>query len=209
MTTVGEIIKKRRLEKGFTLLDVEKRIRIREKYLRAIEDNNWNFFSSKIYIIGILKNYSKLLAIDENKILAFFRRDYERKEDIRFKEKVSRKYLAPETKQVLRGGLVIIVLFFFFYFCYQLFLFLTPPKLTILSPKDRVFNREDKVEIVGKTDKEASIVIIGQRVYQDNNGIFKYEFPIKEGNNVLKIELTGANGKKSVYKENFVKKESR
>ncbi|MFN3299274.1 MAG: alpha-ketoglutarate-dependent dioxygenase AlkB family protein, partial [Sediminibacterium sp.] len=41
----------------------------------------------------------------------------------------------------------------------------------------------------------------GQRVYQDESGIFEYDFPLKEGKNLLKIELIGANGKKAVVEK--------
>lgn len=108
MTTVGEILQKERIDKGIALLDIEKQIKVREKYLRAIEENNWDFFSSKIYITGILKNYSRLLGLDEKKVLAFFRRDYEKKDEVKFKRKVSQQYLTPETRQVLKRGFIIL-----------------------------------------------------------------------------------------------------
>jgi len=209
MLSVGEILKKERLNQGLTYPDIEKKIKVREKYLRALEKNDWDFFSSKIYITGILKNYSRLLNLDEKKILAFFRRDYEKKDDVKFKQKISQKYLTPETRQVLRNGLVGLVIFFFVYFGYQLMLYLSPPKLTIISPKVSVFSIEDKIKIIGKTEKEASIIITGQRIYQDKDGVFQYDLPLKEGDNFLKIEITGANGKKTVFTKNFIKKSPR
>lgn len=206
MITVGEILQKQRIKKGLTLLDIEKKIKIREKYLKAIEKNNWDFFSSKVYIIGIIRNYSKTLNIDEKKILAFFRRDYEKKDDIKFKEKVSQKYLTPETKHILRNGFISLIIFFTIYFSYQLMLYFFPPKLTIISPKTDTFIREDKIKIIGKTYKETSIIIAGQRVYQDKEGIFQYDLPIKNGKNIIRIELTGANGKKAVFEKTYIKK---
>lgn len=205
MTTVGEILQKQRLNKGLTLLDIEKKIKIRSKYLNAIEKNNWDFFSSKIYIVGILKNYSRQLGLDDKKVLAFFRRDYEKKDDLRFKKKVSQKYLTPETKQILRSGFIILILFFLIYFGYQLFLYFSPPKLILISPKTYNFSREDKIKIIGKTDKEASIMIAGQRIYQNEEGVFEYDFPLKFSKNILKIDLVGANGRKATIEKVFLK----
>ena len=88
MLSVGSILKNEREKKGLLLSDIEKKIKIREKYLKAIEDENWNYFSSKIYITGILKNYSRVLNLDHKKVLAFFRRDYEKKEEVKFKKKL-------------------------------------------------------------------------------------------------------------------------
>ncbi|MCL4364440.1 helix-turn-helix domain-containing protein [Patescibacteria group bacterium] len=208
MLTVGEILQKQRLNKGLTLQDIEKKIKVREKYLHAVEENNWEFFSSKIYITGIIKNYSRLVGLDEKKILAFFRRDYEKKEEVRFKKKVSENYLAPETKKILRLGFVILILFFLSYFGYQLLLYFSPPNLTIISPKTTSFVHEDRITVIGQTDKDATVMISGQRIYQNKDGVFSYDFPLHDGSNTLSIELTGANGKKSVIKKVFTNKAS-
>jgi len=205
MLTAGEILQKQRLKKGLTLLDIEKKIKIRQKFLQAIEENNWNIFSSKIYIIGILKNYSRILGLDEKKILAVFRRDYERKEEVKFKERVAQKYLNPETKEFLKKGMILLFVFFFAYFGYQLYLYFSPPKIKILSPKTTVFKRENRVTVVGQVDKETMVVIANQRVYQNEKGIFEYDLPLKDGENKLIIELTGANGKKAKIEKIFIK----
>lgn len=203
MLSVGKILQKQRLKKNLTLKDIEKKLKVREKYLKALEEENWNFFSSKVYIIGLIKNYSKLLDLEEQKMLAFFRRDYEKKEEIKFKEKISSKYLNPESQQFIKNILILISLFFLLYFGYQFYLYLSPPKMTLLSPKTNQFVRQKKITIIGKTDKETIINIAGQRIYQDKDGIFKYEFPLNNKVNTLKIELIGANGKKAIYEKTF------
>ena len=59
MLSVGTIFSRERQRRGFSLKQVEKQTRIREKFLEAIEKNDWSLFSSKIYITGLIKNYSK------------------------------------------------------------------------------------------------------------------------------------------------------
>lgn len=205
MLSVGATLKNTREEKGLSLIDIEKDLRIREKYLKAIEADNWNFFTSKIYIEGLIKNYSRLLGLDQKKMLAFFRREYEIKEEIKFKRKVTSHYLTPETKKMATTGLVLIIVFFICYFSYQLLIFLSPPKISIISPKKEVFKREEKIEILGQTEKEASITIFGDRIYQNKDGVFKYSFPLKKGKNELTIEVVGANGKKTTLKKRYVR----
>lgn len=205
MITVGEILRNAREKQNISLTEIEKSIRVRAKFLEAIENNNWSLFSSKIYITGIIKNYSQYLKLDPKKILAFFRRDYEKKEDIRFKTRVASKYLTPETKKFAIIGVIILFLLFFSYFGYQIKQFLSPPTLIEISPKISVFKIEDKVRFVGKTEKDAMVIIFNERVYQDKNGIFEYDVPLKNGKNNLVIEITGANGKKIVIRKVFVK----
>ncbi len=206
MLSVGSILKNEREKKGLLLSDVEKQIKVREKYLKAIEDENWNYFSSKIYITGILKNYSRVLNLDHKKVLAFFRRDYEKKEEVKFKRKVENSYLTSETKKFLRIGLVIVTLFFVGYFVLQLKTYFSPPTFTLLSPTANNFTIEKKVNIVGKVEKDTSITISGERIYQNKEGIFNYELSLNEGANKVIIILEGANGKKTTFERNFYKK---
>ncbi len=206
MLSVGTIFKKEREKKGLLLIDIEKQIKVREKYLKAIEDENWNYFSSKIYITGILKNYSRVLNLDHKKVLAFFRRDYERKEEVKFKRKVSSGYFTSETKIFFKFGLIIFALFFVIYFIFQLKTYFSPPGVVILSPTKTNFSVEKNVRITGKTEKDTSVTISGERIYQNKKGVFTYEYSLNEGENKLIINLVGANGKKAVVEKTFIKK---
>lgn len=205
MLTVGEILKKYREEKQISLHDIEKQIKIRAKFLQAVESNDWNFFSSKIYIIGIIKNYSRFLGLDSRKMLAFFRRDYERKEEVKFKTRISSGRLTPETRKVFGMIIAVIFILFFGYFGLQLKAYLSPPGLTIISPQKSVFSIEDRVRFVAKTDKDAAVTISGERVYQDKYGVFEYDLPLKNGKNILTVEIIGANGKKTIITKTFIK----
>jgi len=206
MITVGTILKRERERKGLLLSDIEKQIKVREKYLKAIEDENWNFFSSKIYITGILSNYSKVLNLDQKKVLAFFRRDYEKKEEVKFKRKVQSGYLNSETKIFFKIGLIILSLFFISYFIFQLKIYFSPPSFTLITPTVNNFTIEKNIKITGKTDKDTSVTIAGERIYQNKEGIFMYEYSINEGENKLIIDLVGANGKKTTIEKTFYKK---
>lgn len=204
MLSVGEMLSKERINKGLTLKQVEKETRIREVQLIAIEKNNWNGFSSKIYITGVIKNYARYLGLDAHKMIVFFRRDYEKKEEVKFKKRVSSQYFHPQTKRLAIAAVVIIAVFFICYFGYQIMLFLAPPKVTILSPKESSFKKVDHVKIEGVTEKDASVSIFGERIYQNKDGIFEYDFPLKQHINELTIEVVGANGKKTVVKKTFI-----
>lgn len=203
MLTVGEILQTERLKKNLGLKDIEKKIRVREKFLRALEQNDWRIFSSKIYISGIIRNYSAVLGLNPEKMLAFFRREYARKEDITFKKRITSKHLTPQTRRYFVFGISLVSLLFFLYFGYELFRYLSPPKIEIVAPLGATIKRENRVRVVGKTEKEAVITIFGDRVYQNREGIFTYDFPLKPGKNTLKIEVIGANGKKSTIRKDF------
>jgi len=75
----------------------------------------------------------------------------------------------------------------------------------IVSPTNTIFKRELTVKVIGKTEKEAVITIMGERIYQNEKGIFEYNMLLKKKENPLLIEVIGANGKKTVLKKIFRK----
>ena len=116
------------------------------------------------------------------------------------------KFLSSESKKLSIIGISFIILLFLGYFSYQLKIYFSPPKITITSPLSQTIKREDRVKIIGITEKDAMITILGERVYQDETGKFEYNFPLLKENNELTIEVVGANGKKTVVKKNYVRK---
>lgn len=205
MITVGEILKTEREKQGLSFQDIEKKIRVRAKFLSAIEKNDWTQFSSNVYISGIIKNYANFLGLDSNRALAFFRREYEkREEEASFKGKLSRGLMLSERRKSTVIGLALVALFFFSYFGYQVYRFLAPPSVIIYEPTESEFRRVDKVAVIGKTEKEAVITIFGSRVFQDERGNFNYDFPLKMGKNKLVIKVQGANGKGTTVEREYV-----
>ncbi len=207
MLSVGEILKQERLKKGYTFSFIEKKTKIREKFLIALEQNDWVMFSSKIYITGIIKNYAAFLGLDAHKLLAFFRREYEKKDEIRFKRRVKSSYFASDTKAIVAVIFTFVFLAFFLYFGYQLFQYLKPPSLLLIEPKSTVFKRIAKIKIIGKTEKDSHISIFSERIYQNKDGFFEYDFPLKVGKNTLTVDIIGANGKKTSNTYSFFRQQ--
>ena len=205
MVTVGILLKNKRVEKNLTLDKVEFDTKIRKKYLLAIEHDNWSTFSSSVYVAGVIRTYSRYLGVDEEKSLAYFRRDYEKKtESHTFNKKLPSLELLPETKKIIVIGLVVIFMLFIGYFSYQFYRYLTPPNIIIITPDQKIFRNIDRVTITGKTEKQSVVTIYNEVIYPDKNGLFKYDFPLKKGNNILKIDVVGPNGKQAQKIEEYI-----
>lgn len=69
METIGEILRNKRLEKGLTLEDVSKLVKIRKKYLEALESGNYNEIPGTVYAKSFLKIYADFLGLDRFYIL--------------------------------------------------------------------------------------------------------------------------------------------
>lgn len=58
--------------------EVEVRTKIRAKYLRAMENEEWNMLPGPIYIKSFLRTYSDFLGLDSRMLIDEYRRRYER-----------------------------------------------------------------------------------------------------------------------------------
>lgn len=206
MKKVGEILRTARLEKGIELAQIEKDTRIRRSYLEAIENEKWEIFSSRTYISGTIRNYARYLGLDGERVVAIFRRDFDELEEIKFRKRVAKDYFQPTSIGWMKLGIFILIVIVTSYIGYQLKLFLTPPSIMITSPTTFVFQREEKVTIIGRTDKDATVFINSEQVFPDKSGSFTKDIPLPNDKNLLIIQVEGANGKKSILKKEFIRK---
>src|SRR5882672_1174956 len=70
MSTVAEQLRAAREAKKLTVQQVADATKIRTDHVRALEEGNFGAFSATIYIRGSVKNYAKLLKLDEVQLLA-------------------------------------------------------------------------------------------------------------------------------------------
>ncbi|MBI2617421.1 helix-turn-helix domain-containing protein [Candidatus Gottesmanbacteria bacterium] len=201
MKTVGEILRKARLEKHLDLELVEKDLRIRKKFLQAIEDNSWNKLPSLPYIKGFLRNYSRYLDLKPEEMVAIFRRQF-RDQD---KEGILPKGLTSPlndpiirlTPQIVVGIVTLsLLLLLFGYLFFQYRLFTSPPPLTILQPEEGKIVTTEKVDVEGQTDSDAVVSINNQKVVVSADGKFHLQIPLSPGINTIIIESTSKHGKK-------------
>lgn len=204
MVSVNTFFRNARENKKITLQTAQRDTNIRAHLLNAIEEQDWQVFSSKIYAEGIIKNYAQYLGLSSEKMLAFFRRDYEKKEEKPFERQVKNDYFHPETRRVRVGIIVAIVTGFFLYFCFLFYAYLKPPTIVITTPTQTTFRNVDRLTIKGKTEKEASVQIRGEQIFIDKDGNFSYDFPLQKGSNKISIDVTGGNGKKTIMEKEFI-----
>jgi cytoskeleton protein RodZ len=61
---IGESLREARTRRGFSPADVHKAIRIRERYLTAIEEERWDMLPGEAYTKGFLRTYSEYLGLN-------------------------------------------------------------------------------------------------------------------------------------------------
>lgn len=69
---IGSILKEAREKKGYTLKEVENKIKIRAKYLDALEREEFNILPGRVYAKAFLRTYAKFLELDEGNLVALY-----------------------------------------------------------------------------------------------------------------------------------------
>lgn len=72
MSGFGDALRHARANKGVTLTEAERAIRIPRKYLRALEDEDFLSLPEGIYSRGIVRNYAQYLNLDPDDAISYF-----------------------------------------------------------------------------------------------------------------------------------------
>ena len=67
--TLGEVLRQRREAMGVSLAEVEVATRIRQKYLAAIESDDWHLLPGEVVGRGFLRNYSDYLGLEPHEVV--------------------------------------------------------------------------------------------------------------------------------------------
>ncbi|MGH2952594.1 MAG: helix-turn-helix domain-containing protein [Solirubrobacterales bacterium] len=74
---IGRVLKEARTRAGLDVRTVEEQTKIRVKYLRALEDEQWEVLPSPAYAKGFLRTYAQVLGLDGEALVDEFRRQVE------------------------------------------------------------------------------------------------------------------------------------
>ena len=64
MFAIGDSLREARTRRGLSAADVHKGIRIRERYLTALEEERWELLPGEAYTKGFLRTYAEFLGLD-------------------------------------------------------------------------------------------------------------------------------------------------
>lgn len=75
-TPIGQALKRARARLGLDIRTVEERTKIRARYLRALEDEEWDAVPGPAYVKGYLRTYAQALGLDAEVLVDEFRRSH-------------------------------------------------------------------------------------------------------------------------------------
>ena len=192
MLTAGEVLRQKRLDLKLTFTQVSEVTKIPLKLLKALEKSQFDDLPAYPFLKGVVQNYAKELNLDPAKIVAVFKRDYDRQ-----RQKVMPVVLAQSLGQapltswlakpltLFLGGVILLVALV----GWSLLRVYQPPRLVVDSPQNDQ-TAISPVAIIGKTDRDAGLSLNGKIINLNTDGSFETTFAADPGTYELVFQST-------------------
>lgn len=211
MKTIGELLKTARQKKALTLPQIADRTKIQEKFIRALEADDYAALPESAFVKGFIRNYAQVVDQDPKLLLAVFRRDYS--EDAKGKV-IPRGLTDPLNQPKLRwtpkltavASFAIIILSVITYLIFQFRLLAGGPDLNVSSPSENAIVGA-QISVQGTTHPQATLTINSKPVTLDAQGKFTETISLSPGEHTIIIEATDRSGHTTVVQRPVVVRE--
>lgn len=200
-TKLGEVLRTAREAKGVDLSRVERETKIRERYLAALENGDYDDLPGAVYTRGFLRNYGAYLGLDADELIDLYRLETSGVRVPRQTLPTPPRPLAVRRSRafvvtpgaVVAAILTLLVGGFFAYLGYQFVTFARTPDLRITDPPSNMSRyTELEITIRGETVPNGRVTVDNLRenptVTADADGAFEVTVGLVPGSNV--VELT-------------------
>jgi cytoskeletal protein RodZ len=111
MFEIGGSLREARLKRGLSPADVQKAIRIRDRYLQALEDERWELLPGDAYVKGFLRTYADYLGLDGSLYVDEYNSRFANPEEsVIVPERLARPVRLPRRGGILRPAVAICAL---------------------------------------------------------------------------------------------------
>ena len=208
MPSLGEQLRAQRERKAITLEQAAADTRIREKFLKALEEGDYPSLPGAVYTRGFLRNYSDYLDLETDELVLL----YQQERGGGAPEPAPKKSFKPY-RPVVRHGLifrpvvfvpVLIIAFvgsFLGYIYYQFTTFATLPRLELIEPARDGLVASPDLTVRGITvpDRRVMVTVLpgGEflDLHSDADGVFAAKAVLSPGSNHVLVEVQDATGK--------------
>lgn len=202
MRTVGQILKRTRLDKGVDLIQIAKTTKIQIKYLEAIEKDAYTTLPSPATSRGFIRNYASAIGLSPDVLLALFRRDFTEDKSGQI---IPRGVIKPASEPTLYWTprhtiaasimAILIGLSLFFYREYSTLF--APPRLKVNFPKPNAEVKGREITIKGMSSPESEVFVNNEKITPSPNGSFIYTLTSPPGEITFTVTAKNSKGKTS------------
>jgi len=196
MGEIGQRLQAAREAQHLSLRSAAKRLKINEKYLRALEEENFSELPQGAYVFGFLRNYANYLRLDYEELKQLYEQNYHPKQPVpvlpgQKEKKETRSFILTPGKII--GFFVVIasgLLLWYLFFQYQALT--ASPVLAVFLPRDGEVYNTRTIRIVGQTVPDATLLINGEEVNLSREGEFERDF-VALRNGPAQMEIVARN----------------
>jgi cytoskeleton protein RodZ len=82
MPSIGDTLREARMRQRLDIADVEAKTKIRAKYLRALENEEFGMLPGPTFVKTFLRSYAEVLGLDPHALVEDYRRRYEPRDEV-------------------------------------------------------------------------------------------------------------------------------
>jgi cytoskeleton protein RodZ len=123
MPPIGETLREARMRQRLDIADVEERTKIRAKYLRALENEEWGLLPGPTFVKTFLRTYAEVVGIDPHLLVEEYRVNHEPREETDYpslapmspgeRRRAARRQPSPPPRRGLAAAAVVVALLAF------------------------------------------------------------------------------------------------
>ena len=209
MSRLGEILRGQREKKSITLDQAAADTRIREKFLKALEDGDYQSLPGAVYTKGFLRNYAEYLDLDQDELVVLFHqeRGLQAAEPARTFEPmrpIMRRSLIFTPAVLVPVFVLAGIVLFVGYLYYQFTSFAVAPALDVIDPATDTIAQDAQYVLRGRTVPAGRVtvqVFPGPLTLSDihpaADGTFTATVNLTAGSNHIVVEVLDQSGKVS------------
>ncbi|MEP6694038.1 MAG: RodZ domain-containing protein [Chloroflexota bacterium] len=205
MARLGETLRAQREKKSITLEQAASDTRIREKFLKALEDSDYQTLPGTVYTKGFLRNYAEYLELPSEELVVQFHQERDLPDAPRtFKplNPIAQRSLvftpAVLVPVVVLAGIVLFVSYLY----YQFVSFAVPPKIEVTEPASDAIAQSADFVVKGRTVPDGRVTVqvfpgpmTVADIHPNADGTFSVNVQLSPGSNHIVLEVLDITGK--------------
>lgn len=208
MARLGEILRTEREKKGITLDQAAADTRIREKFLKALEDDDHQSLPGTVYTKGFLRNYAEYLDLGGEELVVLFHQErgmpVEPSRRYNTLKPIGSRSLVFTPAVFLPVVVLAVVLLFVGYLYYQFTSFAVAPALDVTDPATDAIAQDAAFVVKGHTVPAGRVTIqvfpgplTVADIHPNSDGTFSAPITLTAGSNHIVVEVLDPSGKVS------------
>lgn len=201
---LGQKLSKARKKLGVSLEEVEEKIKVRAKYLEALENGDYRMLPSNVYVKGFLASYCEFLSLNFDEVYSLYQQEgrvcgicVDSQMAPNNTSKYQKRSIVITPRSLIWPSIVLVVMLTIGYIFMQISGFASAPKLELATPNKDITISSNEQLFEGETDPGAALAINGQKITVDETGHFKENIKLLQGLNTVELIATNKTKKET------------